>query len=275
MVHDAIVLNGKTVAITRPLDQSEETGKLIKSYGGKPYFVPCITIKQSCDSSSVKSFVNQLENSQIHYVLFMSVNGIRYLFSCAADLGLKTQLKASLKKTVVMAVGSKTAQQLTDHGIDVNLVPEKYSSVGIIDCLTQQEISGKSIYIPRTSGASPDLANNLRRLGANVTELYVYESLLPTGKGLNKKFLNDLRHGTIDAIVFGSSLSVKNLFEMMNDLVCEKELRELMNRKLTIVAIGPVTAKTLLDMGLSVEVTPDVYLFEDALKALSQYWTVS
>ena len=44
MVQDALTLKGRTVALTRPRDQAEETGKLIKQYGGEPYFIPSIEI---------------------------------------------------------------------------------------------------------------------------------------------------------------------------------------------------------------------------------------
>ncbi|MCW4015950.1 MAG: uroporphyrinogen-III synthase [Candidatus Bathyarchaeota archaeon] len=272
MVQDAFTLNGQTVAITRPHDQAEQTGSLIKRYGAKPYFIPSIQIKPICDSSAVKNFVNELETNQITYILFMSINGVRHLLGCAEKLGLSSQLKDNLNRTIVMAVGPKTAQELTNSDITVGLVPEKYSSTGIIQCLKQRDVSNSLIYIPRTSGAAPDLANKLSNLGATVHELYVYESLLPTDKDLNKKFLKDLKQGLIDAIIFGSSLSAKNLFTMLEPLISKNKLRNILNKKLTIVAIGPVTAKTLLEMDLKVDVTPKTYLFEDALKALAQFW---
>jgi uroporphyrinogen-III synthase len=273
MVQDSFTLKERTVAITRPRDQAEETGNLIKQYGGKPYLIPTIEIKPTCDSTAVQNFVTELEDHKIDYVLFMSVNGIRYLISCAEKLGLKRQLMENLKKTVVMAVGPKTAQELTSHDITVGLVPTKYSSSGIIQCLKQQDIYGKSIYIPRTRGAKPDLANNLKNLGAIVHELYVYESLLPHNQEQNKKFLNNLKQGTINAIIFGSSLSAKNLFKMLENHIPKKNLQTLLNEQLTIVAIGPVTADTLIELGLTVNVMPKTYLFEETLKSLAQHWT--
>ena len=257
MVPDALNLKGRTVAITRPADQAEETAQLITSFGGVPYFVPSIAIKQTCDLESVKKFVLDLKKSRIDYVLFMSVNGIRYLVSCAEGLGLKPQLLEGLNKVVVLAVGPKTAEELVEHGVFVDLVPVRYNSEGIIECLKKHGISGKTIYIPRTKGAPPDLANNLRNLGAVVQELYVYESLLPHDQNLNQKFVDDLGDGAMDAIIFGSSLSAKNLFEMLKDVISQKQLQTLLNTQLTIVAIGPTTAQALSGLGLRVDVMPE------------------
>ena len=272
MVPDVINLKGRTIAITRPADQAEETAQLITSYGGVPYFVPSIEIKQSCDLDSVKRFVSELEKNRIDYVLFMSVNGIRYLVSCAESLDLKLELLEGLNKVVVLAVGPKTAQELVEYDVLVNLVPAQYSSEGIIDCLKKQDVVGKTVFIPRTKGAPPDLANNLRNLGAVVCELYVYESLLPNEQSLNQKVVEDLRDGAIDAIVFGSSLSAKNLFGMLKDVISQKQLQTLLNTQLTIVAIGPTTAQALSGLGLHVDVMPKKYLFLETLKALSDFW---
>jgi len=245
---------------------------LIKQYGGKPYFVPAIAIKAASDLSAVESFIAELAKEKIDYVIFMSVNGIRYLLSSAENLGLKAQLEQSLEKTVTMAVGPKTAQELRNHNIPVGLVPAKYSSEGIIECLRQNVVFGKSIWIPRTRGATPDLAKSLRSMGRKVQEVYVYESMLPNNKDLTERFLQDLIDGKIDAIIYGSSLSAKNLFKMLRELISKEKLRDIMNSKLTIVAIGPVTAETLSEMGLRVDIMPDKYTFEETLIKLAHHW---
>lgn len=273
MVQGALTLKGRTVAITRPRDQAEETGNLIKQYGGEPYFVPSIKIKASDDLSAVEHFISELAKEQVDYVVFMSVNGIRYLLLSTEKLGLTTVLKESLEQTVTMAVGPKTAQELTNHNISVGLVPAEYSSEGILECLQQHGVSGKSIYIPRTRGATPALANRLKKLGAEVQEVYVYESMLPSNPDLIEKFLYDLIAKKIDAIIFGSSLSAMNLFRMLEEHVSEEKLRDLMNSNLTVVAIGPVTADALREMGLHVDVMPKKYLFKAALNALASHWS--
>jgi len=275
MVQDAFTLKGRTVAITRPCDQAEETGKMIEKKGGKPYFIPAIEIKGPSDLSSIKKFINDLMKGKIDYVIFMSINGVRYLLSSAESLGLRDQLEHGLEKTVTIAVGPRTAQELKTHQIHVNLVPAKYSSEGIIQSLQQLDISGKVICIPRTSGASPTLSKRLREMGGKVQEIYVYESLLPIDQNLKERFLQDLIAGKIHAIVFSSSLCVKNLFQMLIEQISMEKLRDIINSRLTIVAIGPATAKTLFEMGVKVDIMPDKHLFEEALIALARCWNAN
>ncbi len=185
MVQKTPSLKGKTVAITRPIGQAEEAGKLIKEKGGVPYYIPAIEIKGLTNFAPVKKFISELQRGQVDYVIFMSTNGVKYLFSAAETLKQTSQLKEGLAKTFVIAVGPRTAQALEqEYGIRVSLVPLKYSSEGLIECLQDKEISGKTIRIPRTTGATPTLTEKLKEMGAQVDEIYVYESGLPVDKKL-------------------------------------------------------------------------------------------
>ena len=272
MVQEAVTLKGRTIAVTRPWGQAEEAGEMIAKKGGKPYLIPTIEIKGPRDLSATKKFIDALARGEVDYVIFMSINGVRYLLSAAENLGLKDQLKKRLEKTATLAVGPKTAQELRKNQIQVDLTPAKYTSEGIIESLQQRHVYGKSIWIPRTSQASPALAERLRKMHNNVQEVYVYESRLPVDPELTAQFLQDLVGGQIHAIIFSSSLGVKNLFRMLAEQVSTEKLRQIMHNKLTIVAIGPTTAETLAEMGLKVDVMPEKHLFEETLNALAQYW---
>jgi uroporphyrinogen-III synthase len=272
MVQESSALKGKTIAITRPSGQAEEVAAMIKKRGGKPYFIPAIEIKAPSDLSPIKEFIGELQKGKVDYVIFMSVNGVRYLLSASESLRRLGATLEGLKKTVTVAVGPKTAQELKARKIPVNLVPSKYTSEGLLESLRQLDIAGKTICIPRTSGATPTLKEKLGEMDALVKEVYVYHSRVPVDQNLRKKFFQDLTEGKIDAIIFGSALSVKNLFQMLSHQISPEKLRNLMNRKVAVVAIGPVTADALVDMGVKVEVMPDRHLFEEALTALARYW---
>jgi uroporphyrinogen-III synthase len=274
MVQKAPSLKGRTIAVTRPAGQAEEAGKLIEEKGGVPYYVPAIEIKGLTNFAPVKKFVGELLRGQVDYVIFMSTNGVKYLFSAAEALNRISQLKEGLAKTLVVGVGPRTAQALEEeYDVHVSLVPTKYSSEGIIECLQYKEISGKTIRVPRTSNATPTLTGKLKQMGATVEEIYVYASGLPVDGRLKDKFFQDLTSGKIDAIVFGSGLSAKNIFKMLSEKASMETLRGLVNGKVTTVAIGPTTAEALMEMGIKVDVMPEDYLFEKALAALAAYWS--
>ena len=272
MVQKDRALRGRTVAVTRPREQAEETVKAIEERGGKPYLLPTIEISGPPDLSATKAFFGALASKKADYVILMSVNGVRHLLNAAESLGIKDQIKACLKETFMIAVGPKTANELEAQGISVDLVPSKYTSEGIAQSLQQRGVSGKSIYVPRTSEAPPELAERLRKMGNRVEEVYVYQSHLPSDAGLSQKFIKDLTAGKIDAIIFSSSLGVRNFLGMLKESISKKKLRDLINRKCTVVAIGPTTARTLAEAGLDVDVLPEKHLFDEALDALASCW---
>ena len=273
MVQDQPTLKGRTIAITRPCVQAEEEADIIRKKGGTPYFIPTIEIKASSDLAPIKKFITELVTGKTDYAIFMSVNGVNHLLNAAESLKQLKELEEGLEKTTIIAVGPRTGQELKVHKIHVDLIPSKYTSEGVLETLMHRGVSGKSIRIPRTPAASPTLTEKLREQGASVEEIYVYESEPLGDKNLASRFLEDLANGKIDAIVFGSSSCVRNLFQMLDELVPAAKLRDLFNRKqTTVVAIGPVTAKTLVKMGVNVEVMPNEHIFEAALTELARYW---
>jgi uroporphyrinogen-III synthase len=265
-------LKGRTVVVTRPRDQAEETMKAIEERGGKPYFFPTIEISGPRDLSAVKAFFDALASKKVDYVILMSVNGVRHLLRAAERLGAKNEVKKHLKNTVTIAVGPKTAQEMEKNGIHVSLIPEKYTSGGILQNLRQRGVKGKTIYIPRTSAAPPELAEKLREMGNQVEEIYVYQSQLPSNRKLAEKFVKNLADEKIDAIVFTSSLGVRNFFEMLRQIVSEQKLCDLMKEKVAVVAIGPTTAKALEEAGVKVDVTPEKHVLDETLNALANFW---
>jgi len=78
--------------------------------------------------------------------------------------------------------------------------------------------------------------------------------------------------GRIDALVFGSGLSAKNIFKMLAEKASMDEFRSIIKDKVTTVAIGPTTAEALKEMDIKVDVVPKDYLFEEALVALARHW---
>jgi uroporphyrinogen-III synthase len=272
MVQKTPSLKGKTVAITRPAGQAEEAGRLIIEKGGVPYYIPAIEIKGLSNLAPVRRFIAELQKGQVDYVIVMSTNGVKYLFSAAETLKQTSELQDDLGKAFVIAVGPRTAEALKEYHVHVDLVPTKYSSEGLIEYFQGKDLSGKRIRIPRTSNATPTLTEKLKAIGADVEEIYVYESGLPVDDRLKDKFYQDLTSGKIDAIVFGSGLSAKNIFKMLSEKASMETLRGIINSRVTTVAIGPTTAEALKEMGIEVKVVPEDYLFEKALAALAEYW---
>ncbi|MEM2486636.1 MAG: uroporphyrinogen-III synthase, partial [Candidatus Bathyarchaeia archaeon] len=102
-------------------------------------------------------------------------------------------------------------------------------------------------------------------------EIPVYEQILPKDGDLAEQFVNDLASGSIHAIIFGSAQSVRNLKKILENFLPTNRIKLFME-KVTIVAIGPETAKAIKEVGLRVDVIPKSYTFNAAIEALIDYW---
>lgn len=268
----ATPLKGRVVAITRPAGQAEEAGTLIRAKGGVPYYIPAIEIKPLSNPEPMEKFIAELHAGKVDYVILMSTNGVKYLFAAAEDIRQTRLLHEGLAKSYVIAVGPKTAEAIQSLGVRVDLVPQKYSGEGLLEAIKEIDITGKRIRMPRTCNAPPMLGEALKARGADVEEIYIYQSSLPADEELKTKFYNDLTGGCINAVLFGSGLSAKNIFKMLTEKAGMEQLRKIFAQKVTVVAIGPTTAQALKDLGVKVDVMPDDYLFDSALDALAKHW---
>ncbi|HSO10555.1 MAG TPA: uroporphyrinogen-III synthase [Desulfoprunum sp.] len=80
----------------------------------------------------------------------------------------------------------------------------------------------------------------------------------------------ELENGKVDMVTFTSSSTVKNFLTMV-DAADQQELERLMDG-VKIAAIGPITAKTVTDSGLRVDVQPPLYTIPELIQAIVLYY---
>jgi uroporphyrinogen III methyltransferase/synthase len=78
-----------------------------------------------------------------------------------------------------------------------------------------------------------------------------------------------LEKGDIHMVTFTSSSTVSNFMDMFQE---ESDPLLKWMEKVTVACIGPVTAKTAKDRGLSVRITPSDYTIEALAKAIVEYF---
>jgi len=119
----------------------------------------------------------------------------------------------------------------------VEYVARTHSGVGLANELGER-LRGRSVLLPRSDRANPDLPAALKTHGAEVTEVIAYRTLQP-GE-VDRQKLSRVSAGEADAILFFSPSAVQNFAE----LVGAEHFLGLQNG-LAITAVGPVTAEAL------------------------------
>lgn len=270
MVQREASLKGKKIVITRPRSQTKEIVKSIKALGGDVTLLPMVEIKTIYDKRKFDVFGRELADGLVDYVVFMSDNGVKSLIDISRRFQKKSLLLDAIRNAVVVAVGDKTATRLRFEGIDVKIIPREFSSKGIVEELSNVDLTHKKIYIVRTSAASNYLRDCLSKYGAVVSEYYVYESRRPeASKGL-ESVVNQLLNGDVWAMVFTSPSTIENFLVLSGQFISRKGLIECLKR-IVVAAIGPVTGSTLTKEGIQVNVTPKRFLSLDLVEELERY----
>ncbi|HEY9204399.1 MAG TPA: uroporphyrinogen-III synthase [Candidatus Methanoperedens sp.] len=253
----------KTIAIMRPAGYLEESVKLARSVGFETIAVPMIDVVDMTDVN-FEGFVERIMRGEADYVIFTSANGVEFTLLKLDD---PDEFVEQLNKTEVVAIGPKTKKALLKNRIKVSIMPESYSSEGLVERLTG--IEGKVIEIARSSHGAPELISGLLDRGAVVHETQVYQIISPKDER-HRKLLEKALAGEIDIFAFTSSMMVRNFMALADEMGAKDELIRIMNERI-IAAIGKPTAATLAGFGINVKILPENYTFEDLLQECREH----
>ena len=264
------MIEGKTIAITRSKDDSQEFIDLITKEKGNVLPLPTIELV-SKGEKIVDEFLSALADEDPDYSVFMSSKAVSLLFETAKKVGKFQELQLAIANTIVLAVGPKTKDALEKENVKVAYMPQRYSSVGIGEIFTKLNAVGKKAIVPRSGASTPFLKDLLEKIGLYVTELYLYDVCAFRDTSQWNEFRNMFSQDKVDGIIFTSASSVRAFFEIMTKDHDENQLVDMLHKTM-VVSIGPFTADELKKFSVK-NVVADVHTipgsFDVLAKALS------
>ena len=226
-------LAGKRIVITRAAPQSEALAKVLAGLGAIPVVLPVVEFGEPEDFGPLDAAIAQLE--QFDWMIFTSGQAVRAFVARSMDLG--ASLNPAGSKLQIAAVGPVSAEGVRQAGLPVEYVARMHSGVGLANELGER-LRSRSVLLPRSDRANPDLPAALKTHGAQVTEVVAYRTL-PPGE-VDRQKLGRISAGEADAVLLFSPSAVQNFAE----LVGAEHFLGLQNG-LAITAVGPVTAEAL------------------------------
>jgi uroporphyrinogen III methyltransferase/synthase len=238
-------LFGKRIVLTRAQGQAREFSHLLAAYGAEPVEVPTIQIVPPASWQAIDDAVTRLNTYQ--WLIFTSVNGVRPFMD---RLHAARKDARALSHLRLCAIGPRTAQELETYGLTSDVVPAEYQAEGVIASLANMGLKESHILIPRAEVAREMLPEQLRALGASVDVIPVYRTIAPAVDvaSLSQQF----HEGRVAVVTFTSSSTVRNFVEVFGG---RDAIRPLVAR-VVIACIGPITAGTAQEYGLTVTVMP-------------------
>jgi uroporphyrinogen III methyltransferase/synthase len=256
-------LFGRRIVVTRAREQASGFLAGLSELGAECIQFPTIQVVPPPSWSGLDRAVRHLENYQ--WILFTSVNGVRFFFERMAVYGEDAR---ELKGILVGAIGPKTAEALRGKGIEPDLVPDEYRAEAIVEAMKVRGVKGKRVLLPRATKARAVLPLELVNMGALVDEIPAYQTVKPDeDRGRVREMLEK---GAIDMVTFTSSSTVTNFKEMFKEY--GEALKGWMDR-VAVACIGPITAKTAEDYGFSVSLVPEAYTIDALTESIVAYFT--
>jgi len=242
-------LHGKRIVVTRARTQASELARRLDALGAEPIELPAIRIEPRLDTDDVRRAVESIHTYAL--VCLTSPNGVNLLFEAMAAQGRDAR---ALANATVAAIGAGTEAALASFGVMADIVPERFVAEELVEALDKLQLQGKPVLIARAAEGREVLPDALRKRGAQVDVVTLYETVA-------EKPAPDALESARDAdfITFTSSSTVRNFVQAAGDGI-PKGAR--------VVSIGPVTSKAIREVGLSVDVEAERHDIDGLVEAL-------
>jgi uroporphyrinogen III methyltransferase/synthase len=253
-------LFGKTVVVTRTREQASELVVRLSAAGAECLECPTIRVVPPEEWQPLDAAIDALDSYD--WLVFTSVNGVSFFFDRLYNNGKDVR---TLKSVRTATIGPATAKRLRDFGLKSDIVPETYRAESIVEAFALESVKGKRLLLPRAKEARPVLPVELRKLGAIVDEIAVYQTEQVREDA--QMLISRLEEGSIDLITFTSSSTVRNF----KALFPPERFKGLLDG-VTIASIGPITADTAKELGLKVDIEANEYTIDGLCEAILKHY---
>jgi len=261
---DARPLSGKRILVTRPREQAAELVELLEAMGAETIEAPMIRILPPDDYAPLDDACARA--GTFDWIIFSSTNTVDAFMERLLSTPHDVRALGGVKLCVV---GSATAERLRHHGLKVDLTPAEYRAEAVVRALREAvDVRGLKVLLPRSDIGREVIANELRKLGADVTEVVAYRTAIAEAEREGEpdiyRMLLDRR---IDVVTFTSASAVRNFVKVVGAEPAADLLRT------TIVAsIGPVTAEAAAQYHIETTIQSPHYTIPALVDAIVEHF---
>ena len=235
-------LFGKRVVVTRAREQASELVQRLADLGAETVEMPVIEIHPAGDGgSAMRAAAERI--GDYDWVAFTSANAVERFCAALRDA-------RAFGSARVAAIGPGTASALRRAGVIADLVPEQFVAEAVVDAFPA---GPGRVLVPRAAVARDALPEGLRAKGWQVEVVEAYRTELAE---LSPAALAEAVKA--DAITFTSSSTVANWLSVAGPDAVPP----------VVACIGPVTAETARQAGLTVDVVAGEHTIDGLVSAL-------
>lgn len=249
----SLPLQNKTVMIPRGKAHANSFSELVAKFGGIPVEIPLIAFKPVAATEELHEMMNNLHTYD--WIIFTSNVTVETFYSL---------MNTPVPFPKVAVIGDKTRQVLENMGVKVDFTPGHYVAEDFVEEFHSHIREGSRVLIPKGNLARDYIAATLRKHGAIVDEVVIYETYLPDDS--RDKLIQMLRNRRLDILTFTSPSTIDHFMEIVEAHMLQKELDQCI-----VACIGPVSMRKAEEWGLAVHAVPEKYTVEEMLKSIIEY----
>ena len=263
--YDERPLFGKRVLVTRTREQAGELVDRLEALGAEAIESPTIRILPPDDYGPLDEACANA--STFNWIVFTSANGVDAFMGRLQVGGGDIR---DLKGVRICTIGPATADRLLQQGIKVDLTPPEYRAESVVQALRATgSLERQRFLLPRADLAREVLAEELRKSGAEVTEVTAYRTALAEAdREGDPDVYGLLLEKRIDVVTFTSASTVRNFVRIYGTEAAADLLRST-----SVACIGPVTAEAAEQCGIHTVIMPEQYTIPALVDAIVAYFS--
>lgn len=256
-----MLLKGEFILLTRGFDQSPLEIKTLQDEGAEVLAFPTIKVGSIDDYTLFDSQIKKFK--KFDYLIFTSANAVTKF----NERIVEKNIELDFSTVRVVAVGEKTYDACNEYSIPTDIIPNEFSSHGIIDELSNYVLEEKNILIPGSSIMRTELKDGLEKLGASVTLVPIYNIETPSYEDV-KEQLEILQNKKPTIFIFTSPSTFKSFVKILN----LENPKKYFDGSL-IAVIGNTTKGEIEKHGIEVDIVPEVYTVKGVVDEVIKYFT--
>ncbi len=234
--------------------RATEMAELIRRQGGDPFIAPSMRELPLESNEEAFQFADKLFEGAFDMMILLTGVGTRVLNRVLASRYPEDAFPNALRAITVVARGPKPAAVLRELRVTpAIMVPEPNTWRELLAATEGRP--ERRIAVQEYGTSNVDLLDGLRKRGAQVTPVRVYQYDLPEDTGPLREAVRKLAAGEFDAVLLTTSVQLVHLFRIASELGLEAEIRDAFARVM-VASIGPTTTETLEDFGVHPDMTP-------------------
>jgi uroporphyrinogen III methyltransferase/synthase len=231
-------LFGKRIVVTRATQQAHALSDKLRELGADVFEMPATQIAR-LDLAPLRAAIRDL--SRYQWLILTSQNAVSIFWEQLLGEGKDARALAGLR---IAAVGPATAGALLEHGIAVDVIPNRFVAEGLLEKLRDRDdVENKRVLYVTAEGARDVLPRALEEIGAQVDVLESYRSIVD-GQGA-ARLTRAIEGGTVDLVTFTSGSAVRGYLDAVGD--------ELATR-VAAASIGEQTSEAVRDAGIELKI---------------------